>query len=423
MTARRAAIGERLTSWGRGLSPAIALLGAMAFITQVGVSIMLPLLPLYATSLGATPTVLGLLTSSFAVLIAVGQLAGGYLVERVAPRRLVSFGIVTYATANVLISTAGAALPLIAFRSLAGLGAGVNQVAERLYVAQAIDRTRLAFANGVLSAAGSAGTVLGPTVGALLVGVADLRLPFLAVGFTSTIAAIASYFLPKPRAEGPARTVDPTAAGAAIDAAPAKPAVGSRFRWSTATRILALLFLIQTSFQAMFGAFITTYAVFTQERLGWATAEVGLVFSAFGLGSILLGPVLANLADRRGRRDVAILGAGLLLLFPISFAAQAPRPILYLVSVLGGAGVTAVEASYFALLADATDGGRRGRAYGWITALSSLGIVVGATAASQLWDRTGDVGLGLLVTGVAVVFVIGFLLLFPRDRPEVALPG
>jgi MFS family permease len=417
VTGRLARIGERVRAWGRGLSPAIALLGAMALVTQIGVSIMLPLLPLYATSLGATPNVLGLLTSSFAVLIAVGQLAGGYLVERVAPRRLVSFGIVTYATANVLISTAGAALPLIAFRSLAGLGAGVNQVAERLYVAQAIDRTRLAFANGVLSAAGSAGSVLGPTVGALLVGVADLRLPFLVVGFTSTIAAIGSVFLPKPPAEGPARTSDGVSARARDEAVAADRAVGRRFSWSTATRILVLLFLIQTSFQAMFGAFITTYAVFTQERLGWATAEVGLVFSAFGLGSILLGPALANLADRRGRRDVAILGASLVLLFPISLLAQAPRPIIYLVSVIGGGGVTAIEASYFALLADATDGGRRGRAYGWISALSSLGIVIGATAASQLWDRTGDVGLGLVVNGVALVFVIGFLLLYPRDRP------
>ena len=142
------------------------------------------------------------------------------------------------------------------------------------------------------------------------------------------------------------------------------------------------------------------------------------MFSAFGLGSILLGPVLANLADRRGRRDVAILGAGLVLFFPIVFVAEAPRPVLYLVSVLGGAGVTALEASYFALLADATDGGRRGRAYGWISALSSLGIVVGATVASQLWDRTGDVGLGLLMTAVALAFVIGFLLLYPRDRPK-----
>lgn len=71
----------------------------------------------------------------------------------------------------------------------------------------------------------------------------------------------------------------------------------------------------------------------------------------------------------------------------------------------------------FALLADATDGGRRGRAYGWVSALSSLGIVVGAIAASQIWARTGDVGLGLLMTAVALAVVAGFLPLHPRDRP------
>lgn len=393
----------------------------MAFITQVGVSIMLPLLPLYTTSLGATPTVLGLLTSSFAILIAVGQLGGGYLVERVAPRRLVTLGIGIYALANVLISTAGAALPLIAFRSVAGFGAGINQVSERLYVAQAIDRTRLAFANGVLSAAGSAGSVLGPTLGGLLVGVSNLHLPFLVVSATSALAFVGSLFLPKPPAETAAEATASTEAPAETSTAglagTAEPAVGRRFAWSAATKILVLLFLIQTSFQAGFGAFITTYAVFAQQRLGWATTEVGLVFSAFGLGSILLGPVLANLADRRGRRDVAILGSALVLLFPIVFVAELPRPVLYLVSVVGGAGVTALEASYFALLADATDGGRRGRAYGWISALSSLGIVVGATGASQLWDRTGDVGLGLLTTAIGLALVIGFLLLYPRDRP------
>ncbi len=380
----------------------------MAFITQVGVSVMLPLLPLYATNLGAGPEVLGLLTSSFAVLIAAGQLIGGYLVGRFAARRLVSLGIGIYAAANVLISTAGAAIPLIAFRSLAGFGSGVNQVSERLYVAQAIDRSRLAFANGVLSAAGSAGSVLGPAVGGLLVVVSDLRVPFLLVAGTSTLAAIGSLFLPRPPVES-------------VEAREARSAAAEDHSARTAvSRLLVILFLVQTSFQAGFGAFITTYAVFAQTRLGWATAEVGLVFSAFGLGSIVLGPVLANLADRRGRRDVAILGAGLIFLFPIVFVLEAPRPVLYLVSIVGGAGVTALEASYFALLADATDGGRRGRAYGWVSALSSLGIVVGAIAASQIWARTGDVGLGLLMTAVALAVVAGFLLLYPRDRPLAA---
>src|SRR2546428_449874 len=99
--------------------------------------------------------------------------------------------------ARARIGGRGHALGRRRFRAVAGLGTGVTQVSERLYVARAIARTRLAFANGVLSAAGSAGAVLGPTVGGLLVGVSDLRLPFLVVGATSTISAIASLFLPK----------------------------------------------------------------------------------------------------------------------------------------------------------------------------------------------------------------------------------
>jgi MFS family permease len=416
VAATRARIGVRARGWGRGLSPAIALLGAMAFVSQLGVSIMLPLLPLYAESLGASPVVLGLLTSSFAVFLAIGQVASGYLVGRASPRRLVTGGIAVYAAANVLIATAAAALSLIAFRSLAGLAAGVNQVAERLYVIQAVDRTRLAFANGVLSAAGSAGSVFGPAIGAILVGVADLRLPFLLVAATSIVSAIASLFLPK----SPAEEASTATAGALqTEASPGDIAEAAADRASE-NRRLVVLFLVQLSFQAGFGAFITTYGVFSIERLGFATAEVGLVFSAFGLGSILLGPVLANLADRRGRRDIAIVGTALILLFPLVFYAELPRFVLYPVSIISGAGVTALEASYFALLADATDGGRRGRAYGWIVALSSLGIVVGATVASQIWDRTGDPGLGLLTVAVFLALVIVFLLLAPRDRPEPA---
>jgi hypothetical protein len=52
----------------------------------------------------------------------------------------------------------------------------------------------------------------------------------------------------------------------------------------------------------------------------------------------------------------------------IAFAAiywlQAPWPVLYGASVAAGAGITTVGASWYALLADATEGGRRGRRFG-----------------------------------------------------------
>lgn len=381
----------------RGLDRPIALLAFMAFITQVGVAIMLPLLPLFAIELGATPFVLSLLVGAFAVAIAAGQLAAGFLVARFEARRLVVGGMGAYAAANLAIATAASATTLIAFRAIAGLGAGVAQVAERLYLTRVADPARLAFANGILSAAGSAGTVAGPAFGGILVALTDLRVPFLVVALTSAVAAVAGLLLPRPAA------IEPSSAG---DASPVR--IG---------RPLLVLFLAQLAFQASFGAFITTYAPFATSRLGWATLEVGIVFSLFGLGSVLLGPWLARQADRRGRRNVAMLGAALVLAFPLVYVSEAPRAMLYPVTVVAGGGLTALQAGWFAMLGVATDGGRRGRAFGSVVALSSLGIVGGSLAAGQLWERTGDVGLGMLVGAGAIAATIVALAAIPADRP------
>ncbi len=412
MTPIRRAVGR-----ARGLDRPIALLAVMAFITQLGVSVMLPLLPLYAQSLGATPFVLGLLVSGFAVALAVGQLGAGFLAERFASRRLVIAGMGVYAGANVAIAASMAAVQLIAFRAAAGLGAGVNQVAERLYLTQVADRARLAFANSILSAAGSAGSIVGPTVGGVLAAIGDLRVPFMVVGITSLTAAVAGWFLPSPAAkEVPVAdgTGSPVASADEAGIAASGPAGGA----SSAARVLAVLFVAQLALQAGFGGFITTYAPFASERLNWSTAEIGLVFSLFGVGSVLLGPWLARLADRHGRRRFGIIGAALLVPFGLVYVAEAPRLILYPVSIVAGAGLTTLEASWFALLSDATDGGRRGRAFGTVVALSSLGIAVGSTVATQLWERSGDVGLGLVVSAAAVAIAGVALLAHPADRRQ-----
>ena len=403
----------RAIAAARALDRPLALLAAMAFITQVGVAVMLPLLPLYATQLGASPTVLGLMTAIFGVTNAAGQLAGGFLAERFPARRLVPGGIGVYATANVLIATATAAVPLIVFRALAGLGSGVNQVAERLYVTQVTASARRAFANGVLSASGAAGSVLGPAIGGLLAAVSDLRVPFILVGVTSALATGAALFLPRPAVRDERAHASPAdATGATADEAQASASA------PLARRPLVVLLVSNFALMAGFGAFITTYAPLVTTQLGWSKVEVGVVFSMFGLGSVLLGPWLARRADRTGRRRMAVLGAIPILLFSLVLVAALPRPIIYFEAIVAGGGLTAFEASWFALLAAATDEGRRGRAFGFVTAVSNLGIVVGAIAASQAWELV-DVRLGQILVTVAVSIAGLTLLAHPPDRrPE-----
>lgn len=409
----------------------------MAFVVQIGVAVMLPLLPLYATQFGATPLVLGLLTSAHAVTTAIGQLGGGFLTERFAARRLVAVGIGLYAGANLLIATATAAIPLIAYRGLAGLGGGLNSVSERIYLTEVTDRTRRAFSNGILSAAGAAGTVLGPAVGGLLVVVSDLRVPFLLVAGTSALAMVGALYLPRPPAgaeaagvasdtdsieaidgdDAASRDRSDTEAGEAGQPADAAGVAATIDRpHNHGRRRLLALFLAQLALNAGFGAFITTYAIFATTDLGWTTIDVGIVFSMFGIGSVVIGPWLARQADRTGRRRVAILGCIPVACFGLVFAAGAPHLLVYITAIAGGGGLTGFEASWFALLAAETDDGRRGRIFGTMTALTNLGVVVGALAAARIWDEI-DIRAAVIMSALTFLLAAVAMFAYPRDRP------
>jgi MFS family permease len=381
----------------RAIDPALGLLAVIGFVSQLGISVMLPLLPLYATELGAPPLVLGLLTSAFAVTNAVGQLGAGFLSERWGAGRMLSAGLALYGAMNALIATAASAGWLLAWRTTAGFGGGSMIVSERIYLAQSIEPARRAFANGIISAAQSAGQVAGPAFGGFAAAIGGLRAPFVIVALTSAVALVGTLFLP-------AR--ERLAEGVETDGEPEEP-----------LRLGALAALLAANLAVLgsYGAFITTYAPLATTRLGWEVYEVGIAFSFLGGGSILLGPALAHLADRIGRRPVAIVTPITLVGFGLGLVLELPQPVVYGLALLGGGGWAAFSASWYALLADTASPRRLGRTFGVINAASTLGIVAGSLAAAQLWHGV-DIVAGMMV-GVIAPLLAGAAMLAYRPRP------
>jgi MFS family permease len=389
----------RLTRVIASISPALWLLAAIGFISQVGISVMLPLLPLYATELGASPFVLGLLTGAFAATNAVGQLGAGFLTERWGPRRMMGAGLGFYALMNALIATAISAPWLLGWRTLAGFGGGSMIVSERIYLAQVVEPARRAFANGIVSAGQSAGTVLGPVVGGLAASIGGLRAPFVIVAVTSAVALIGTLFLP-----APVRTSTQEDAARSSERVDLRP--------------LAILLLANLALLASYGGFITTYATLATTRLGWSVVDVGVAFSFFGAGSILLGPWLAHLADRIGRRPIATLAPLALVTFGAALVIGLPRPVIYGIAILAGGGLTAFSASWYALLADSAGPHRMGRVFGIVNAASTVGIIIGSVTAAELWTRV-DISAGMLVGVVAPLVSVAAMLAFrPRALPS-----
>ena len=388
---------SRLAELGRGMDRSLALLAGLALASQLIVAMLLPVLPLYAQELGATPIVLGLMVSISAVASAIGQLVGGAVSDRTGPRRLLPAGLVAYGAASLLTSIAATVAPVVGWRLLSGLGSGAYIVGERLYIRQIVDRARLAFANGLLQAAGSVGIIVGPVLGGVVADVTDLRSTFLVVGVGSLLLAAVAVLLPSRYRQDSAAS---TAAnpGGPID-----------------RRGLSILLLANLAFVAGYGSFITTFAPFAMDELLWTTAEIGIAFALFGLGNIVVGPWVGGAADRWGRRWVGALATIPIVGFAFALILQAPSVLLFVLALAAGGGVAGFTAAWFAILGIATGGPHAGRAFGTVTAISSLGIVVGALAAGQLWESI-DIRAGMTLTVVAMALAGITLLAYPETR-------
>ena len=411
---------------GRSIDRSLAILAALSLVAETTVGLLLPVLPLYAQSLGATPVLLAAMVSVSAIASAGGQLVGGTLSARIHPRRLVPAGLVAYGLSSVLSLATGSAVVVAGLRALSGLGSGLYIVGERLYVRNVVDRARLAFANSILHAAAAVGLIVGPVVGGIYADLSDLGAPFvLAAVLCAVVAALALVVLPArlhPRsavaAAAGVATAPPADVAAVADLSPALPADATAPRWID-RRALGILVAANVPFVAGYGSFVTTFVPFANEGLHWSTVQIGLAFSLFALGNVVGAPILGAAADRLGRTRVAAISAIPIVAFAASLVVSAPDGVLLALAFIAGAGVAGYTSSWFALVGIATGGVQGGTTFGAILAVTSLGTVLGALLAGQVWDLIG-IRAAMVVTVVA--FTAAGVLILAHREPRAA-PG
>ena len=122
------------------LSP-LGIVFTTVVIDLVGFGIVLPILPLWAETFGASPTQIGLLTASYAVMQLLFAPVWGRLSDRYGRRPVILASLAGSAVAALLIGLAGTLLVLFLARILQGI-AGASYAAAQAYVADVTDRPR-----------------------------------------------------------------------------------------------------------------------------------------------------------------------------------------------------------------------------------------------------------------------------------------
>ncbi|MGH6885033.1 MAG: MFS transporter, partial [Geminicoccales bacterium] len=277
-----------------------------AFVDMVGLAMIVPLLPFYATEFGASATVVGVLVSAFSVAQLLVAPAWGRFSDHYGRRPAILAGLVVTAGAYAIFGFAESVLALLVCRIVQGLGGGTIGVVQA-YVADASSPAERTKSLGWLSAVTSLGAVVGPAFGSAAVALGGRHAPGVAAAVLSLlVAAFAWAYLQEPK------PVTTTSGGN-----PATTRLTSR---QAVTRVLThwsepasrLIWIYAIGIGAFYGT-IQIAALLLRERLGVTEQNVGyFVMYLGGMGVIVRTLVLGRLVDALGEPRLARLGIVLL---------------------------------------------------------------------------------------------------------------
>ncbi len=150
---------------------------------------------------------------------------------------------------------------------------------------------------------------------------------------------------------------------------------------------------------------------FYAEHMGASSASIGILIGAFSAAQLVSAPFWGRLSDQHGRRPLLLVGLGASVIAYLVFAFATNYWLLLasrVVQGLGGGTVGVVQA----YVTDLTPPGERAKSLGWLSAASSLGVVLGPGLGSLLIALFGQAAPGLgaaLLAFVNMLFAWRFL--------------
>ena len=344
------------------------------FVNLVGFGIIIPLLPFYAQTFGASPTVIGLLFAVFSLCQLAAAPALGDISDRHGRRPVLVFSLLGTVISFVMLAVAHSVAMLFAARIVDGLSGG-NISTARAYVADVTEPKDRARAYGLIGAAFGLGFILGPALSGVLAKISYTAPIWAAAAVTLVATVMAWAWLPE--------TVHRAHAG-----------TGNPFRYLPALLhrpLVRRVLLIDFTYWFAFAVFQTTFALFAARRFGFDVSRTGYFFAGFGiLGAIIQGGFIRPIVRAIGDKPTFILGlvCGAVGLVSATLAHSVAAFALALVPLAFGIGFGHPTVS--SLVSLVARGDEQGRVQGAASAVESLGRTVGPIWGNSSLERFSE---------------------------------
>lgn len=368
------------------------------FVNLVGFGIIIPLLPFYAETFGASPVTIGLLFAAFSVAQLVAAPALGALSDRYGRRPVLIFSLIGTVVSFAMLAVAQSLTMLFAARIIDGLSGG-NITIARAYIADVTEPEDRAKAFGFLGAAFGLGFIVGPGLAGLFAQVSYTAPIWAAAAVTILAVAMAWLWLPETVHRGSAVAVSPWRA---------LPEVFRR-------RHLRPLLMSDFLYWCSFSVCTTTFALFASRRFGFDVTHTGYVLAAFGLlGVIVQAGFVGIVVGRIGVLRTFLVGL-VMAAAGWGLVAASSSVTMFLVALIpAGIGVGLCNASVVTLVSHSGSKDEQGTVQGAAGALESLGRAIGPVWGHSALQRFGE---GSAYASAAVAFVATALIMLNYQPP------
>jgi MFS family permease len=274
----------------------------IVLVDVFGMTLVIPLLAIYAESFGATPLQATLLLSVFAVCQLVSGPLLGHLSDRVGRKPLLVLSQIGTCLGFIIMARAESLFMVYVARIIDGATAGNISLAQAC-IADVTRPEHRAKAFGLIGIAFGLGFLVGPSVTGFLADAYGLNAPiYLAAGMSFTSILVTSLLL-KRGAPANATAMD---RGAALR-------LSTYVQYFSRPGLGALLLEFFVSMLS-FSLFVAGFSLFAERRFTWdghpfGPREIGFAFSYVGLlGVILQGMLIGRLVTRFGERRLVVAG-------------------------------------------------------------------------------------------------------------------
>ncbi len=376
----------------------------IVLVDVLGLTIILPLLPFYSESLGATPFVVGMIVAVYGLCQFIAGPILGQMSDKVGRKKILVFSQIGTCIGFIILAFSNSLFWIFLARIIDGLTAGNISVAQA-YISDVTTPENRTKAFGMLGSAFSLGFIIGPALSGLLAKYGP-HYPIMLAAFLSFISIMATL------------TILPNTEILASSEPRNKFAAKNIHKYLN-TKEVAPLLLQFFAFIFSFSFFMSGFAMFCGEKFffegkHFGAEQVGWIFTFIGCLSLIvqLG-LLKRLSDFMGEKKLIFCGFIAMSLGYFFVGEISTLPFLLAALVLNTFGSSVLRPSITSQITKNVPRHQQGAILGVTQSLQSFSQIVAPLIGGYL---IGTGHLSAWAWTASFIAFLGIVLMFFQNR-------